>query len=141
MLLAHNIKKRAGRHLRGTIEKLGNKHVQGAKRNLVLLGSRRSGSTLLMQMIAQEKRLKYIDQPFSPFGASRQQIEKLPRIADGLFTSANATERLQVFEYLNAIETGVLHVNEPWRFWSDEHDIKSDRLVFKTTIPGRWILC
>lgn len=119
--------------LRDLIWLAGNRHHQGDKPNIAVFGSRRSGSTLLMQTIAANPGLKSIDQPDSVFSASAYQARLLPIRDCGQLHHLDDQEQHIFKAYIEAIVAGELHVNEPWRFWGRNFAWRSDRLVFKIT--------
>lgn len=119
--------------LRDTIWWLANRHRQGSRPNIAVFGSRRSGSTLLMQVIASNRGIKSVDQPCSVFSASAHQLRQLPIRDCGQLHHPNAQEQEMLHAYFGAITHGDLHVNEPWRFWSRDFHWRSDRIVFKLT--------
>lgn len=110
-----------------------NRHSSGSKPDIALVGSRRSGSTLLMQIIAQERGLKSIDQPFSLPTATSAQVRHLGLPSGGVHTSSYPEERQKLREYIEAMKSGAIHVNEPWRFWKRDFNFRTNRLVLKTT--------
>jgi hypothetical protein len=119
--------------LRDLIWSLTNRHRQGDAANLAVFGSRRSGSTLLMQTIAANPGIKSIDQPDSVFSASAYQARLLPIRDDGQLHQLEDQDRRRLRTYVAKIVAGDLHVNEPWQFWRRSHPWRSDRLVFKLT--------
>ncbi|GLQ34010.1 hypothetical protein GCM10007939_02930 [Amylibacter marinus] len=123
---------RASSTLKPILWQCFNRHQQGALPNIALVGSRRSGSTLLMQMIAQNAGVKYVDQPFSPFVVLDQARRRHPVLANGPMIAPNASQQENLDQYIKDIIEG-FHVNEPWKLWSKEFKFRSDRLVFKTT--------
>jgi hypothetical protein len=110
-----------------------NRHRQGAAPNLAIFGSRRSGSTLLMQTVAANPAIKSIDQPDSVFSASAYQARLLPIRDDGQLHHLEDQDRTRFADYVARIVAGRLHVNEPWQFWKPSFPWRSDRIVFKLT--------
>lgn len=119
--------------LRDAIWHFANRHRQGSRPNIAIFGSRRSGSTLLMQVIASNRGLKSVDQPCSVFSASAHQVRQLPIRDCGQMHHLNEQEKEILRAYFTAIVAGDLHVNEPWRFWARDFWWRSDRIVFKLT--------
>lgn len=119
--------------LRDLVWLLTNRHRQGEKPNIAAFGSRRSGSTLLMQTIAANPGVKSIDQPDSIFSASAYQARLLPIRDCGQLHHLDDQEQRIFQDYVDAIVAGELHINEPWRFWRRNFAWRSDRLVFKIT--------
>lgn len=110
-----------------------NVHRPGNAPDVVLLGSRRSGSTLLMQIIAHASGFKSVNQPFSIYSATSPQMRALGYPAGGAFLTLDTADREAIIAYVQAIKAGSLHVQEPWRFWRKDFHFRSSRLVFKTT--------
>ncbi|WP_222435313.1 hypothetical protein [Puniceibacterium confluentis] len=119
--------------LRQLIWETFNRHTSSGGADIALVGSRRSGSTLLMQVIGHHKGMKSIDQPFSVYTATGPQMEHLPWPAGGFFVQPSGAERGALVAYMEAMRAGRLHVLEPWRFWCPDFHFRSDRLVLKTT--------
>lgn len=115
------------------IWEIGNTHTSSTLPNIALVGSRRSGSTLLMQVIGQSPGVKWVNQPFSHYVASAHQMQFVPWPAGGLFVHPTAHEVAQIHRYLEAIFGGSLHVQEPWRFWLRDFHFRSNRIVMKLT--------
>lgn len=119
--------------MRQAIWEMLNRHRPGDKPDIALVGSRRSGSTLLMQVLAHQPGLKSVDQPFSVFTATSPQMQHLPWPAGGLFVHPTEDEAIAIRSYLDKLVKGQIHVQEPWRFWRKDFHFRSDRLVLKTT--------
>ncbi|MCG8442388.1 MAG: sulfotransferase [Caulobacterales bacterium] len=119
--------------IRQVIWEMLNRHRPSGKPNIALVGSRRSGSTLLMQIIAHNPGVKSVDQPFSPFFATSHQTQFLPAVAGGHYTGLDREEEEQIREYVEKISDGRIHIREPWRFWRKDFHFRSDRIVLKTT--------
>ncbi|MBL1422416.1 MAG: hypothetical protein COC24_018070 [Alphaproteobacteria bacterium] len=86
-----------------------------------------------MQMISQNRRVKSIDQPLSPFVATAAQMEYLPNIGGGQYIYLDAYSRDRIHAYLESILAGEIHIQEPWRFWRRDFHFRTNRLVLKTT--------
>ena len=119
--------------LRDLIWWVANRHRQGEQANIAIFGSRRSGSTLLMQAIAANPGVKSVDQPDSVFSASAYQARLLPILDNGQLHHLDPEEQRLVADYVARIEAGALHVNEPWQFWKRDFSRRSDRIVYKFT--------
>ena len=110
-----------------------NRHSPAGKRDIALFGSRRSGTTLLMEVIAANKGVKFSNQPFSIYSASGYQLRWLPIYPDGQPFAMPDEDQQKLRSYVAAICDGRLHINEPWRFWRSDFDFRSDRMVLKIT--------
>jgi hypothetical protein len=119
--------------LRDLIWWAANRHRQGERANIAIFGSRRSGSTLLMQAIAANPGVKSVDQPDSVFSASAYQARLLPILDSGQLHHLDPREQRLFEDYVARIEAGALHVNEPWQFWKRDFSRRSDRIVYKLT--------
>jgi hypothetical protein len=110
-----------------------NHHVPGGEPNIWVFGSRRSGSTLLMQVIASNPRMKYCDQPMAPRSSSEYDLQLLEEIENGPFLAPTENIADQVSRYIHEVTSGRLHVNEPWNPWTSDFKFRTDRIVFKVT--------
>ena len=110
-----------------------NHHAISDKQPIALIGSRRSGSTLLMQVLSQYRGIKGVDQPFSHFMRTGGMRHTLPLSPNGIFLGMDERTENELTEYVGSIISGATHVGEPWRFWEREFKIFSDRILFKTT--------
>lgn len=96
-----------------------------------IFGSRRSGSTLLMQVIAANRGVKYSDQALSVLSLSSYDVCLVPDFENGLFLELYPSLEQQLRSYFGAIMEGRHHVNEQWRPWARDFHFVSDRIVFK----------
>lgn len=119
--------------LRQALSEMLNRHVPGEKRNIALLGSRRSGSTLLGQSIALNKGVKYVDQPFSPFNSTPHHTNFLPAVSGGQYCGIGRFEEARIRRFLTLLLSGDIHIREQWRFWQEDFHFRSNRIVLKTT--------
>ena len=108
-------------------------HKPGEKKNIALFGSRRSGTTLVMEVLAANKGITFSNQPLSIFSASSHQLRWLPVHKAGQLFNPDADEKESLSAYLQAIMDGSLRINEPWRFWRRDFDFFSDRVILKFT--------
>lgn len=120
--------------LKQVLWELFNRHrpVAGVS-DIAVVGSRRSGSTLIMQVLAANRKVKYCNQPLSLFSGSSDQIRRLPIFDSGQFIALDEEEAEQLHAYFQDIQEGRNHVNENWRFWQPTFDFQSNRIVFKVT--------
>ncbi len=119
--------------MRQAISETLNTHRPGKKQDIALIGSRRSGSTLLMQVLGHAPGLKSSDQPFAPPTATAAQMRHLGWPAGGIFVAPDAAMRARLLRYMTDMREGRLHVQEPWRFWRGDFHWRSNRLLLKTT--------
>ena len=110
-----------------------NHHTPGGAPDIALFGSRRSGTTMMTEVIAANSGLKHVDQPLSVFTASPYQLSRLPIFPDGQPFAPSEEERQRLRSYVADILAGRIHVNEPWRFWRRDFSFRSNRIVLKLT--------
>ncbi|GIV57345.1 MAG: hypothetical protein KatS3mg042_0258 [Rhodothermaceae bacterium] len=108
-----------------------NRHRPGPRKNICLFSTRRGGSTLLMDVVAANRGVRYIDQPFSLYGATPGQLAHLPLVEDSQFILLDDVQERQVHRYLSRLFDGSLSVRAPWEWWRPDFDFVSDRLVLK----------
>ena len=106
---------------------------QPTKRPICIYGSRRSGSTLLMQVIAANRGVMFSDQPFGVYSGSLASINRLPLFPYGQIAFPDATEEAILRTYLNDVLHGRIRVNVPWKFWSRDFHFANDRICLKIT--------
>jgi hypothetical protein len=104
---------------------------QGEKKSICLFTTRRSGGTFLMEMIAANKGVRSIGQPDTIYSASAWQIRHLPVVDRGELISLDEDTEQGLESYFTKILSGRLQVNAPWRFWRNDFNFRSDRLVLK----------
>jgi len=103
------------------------------KKNICIFASRRSGSTLLMQILAANRGVTFSDQPFSLFTASSENLNKLPICESGQIISPDSEERALLREYIAGVFDGQIKANMPWKIFSKDYSYISDRIVMKIT--------
>jgi hypothetical protein len=86
-----------------------------------------------MQAIATNPGVKSVDQPDSVFSASAYQARLLPILDSGQLHHLDLQDQRIFEDYIAQIETGALHVNEPWQFWKRDFSWRSDRIAYKLT--------
>jgi hypothetical protein len=110
---------------------LANRHRPGHAKNLWLFGARRSGTTLLAQVIGANRGVKICDQPFSIPSSTALQLSRVFQFTNGQALDLLEEEKAICIDYVNSIREGRLHVGEPWRIWGPNFHLRSDRLLFK----------
>jgi hypothetical protein len=106
---------------------------EARKRPICLYASRRSGSTLLMEMIGVNRGVMFSDQPFSVYAASSANINRLPLFPYGQVACPDAQEELLLRAYVQGLLSGRIRANVPWKFWSREFHFTNDRICLKIT--------
>lgn len=83
---------------------------QGKRKNILLFSSRRSGSTLLSQIISGNPGIRYIDQPFDFYAWIGKDIKAqyLPSVYRSQFINLSETEELSVKKYTSLMLQGDL---------------------------------
>ncbi len=104
-----------------------------SKRPICVYGSRRSGSSLLMQMIAANRGVMFSDQPFGIYTASSANINRLPLFSYGQIACPDATEEAVLRTYAHDLLQGRIRANTPWKFWGGDFHFWNDRICLKIT--------
>ncbi len=104
---------------------------QGEKKSIFVFTSRRSGGTLLTEVIAAGRGIRSIAQPTSIYTASSWQIRYLPIVEMGELISLDGEAEQRLRAYFAKILAGTLQVNAPWKFWEKDFSFTSQRLVLK----------
>ena len=103
------------------------------KPHILILSTRRSGSTLLRDMLASQRGFNYIDQPFdftkNQFNPYRRRFPA--SYAQGQIVTAPADERARMREYLNGLLSHRYVVRSQWRFWDKSYHWVWERYVVK----------
>ncbi len=106
------------------------KHNQGTQKNIILLTSRRGGSTLLTQIIsASSDKLRVIDHAFGWTRADYYERRFLPNCPAEQIISVDS----QIESYLNLLETGELITKTHWNPFDPDFIKESDQLLYKIT--------
>lgn len=107
-------------------------YIPGRKPHIFLFSTRRSGSTLLRDMIYSQPGFNYIDQPFdltrNQFNPYRQN---LPDFSSGQLVQMSDDELKQVENYLNRLLARRYIVRSQWRVWSKSYHWIWNRYVVK----------
>jgi hypothetical protein len=108
-------------------------HTPGPKRDICLFCTRRGGSTFVMEAIAADRGVKYLDQPLeitteSMTGAKTRAI---PKFESGELVHLDSDEEKVLRDYVESVLAGGIPVNAPWRFWRRDFEWRTDRLVLK----------
>lgn len=107
---------------------------QNKQAPIIIFSSRRSGSTLLAEIIARNYRVLVNDQPFCA-ETSRRRLELfIPETLAGEITSPEVFQKNQLENYLELLFTGKIRVNPEWRIWGKEFVFFPDRVLLKITV-------
>lgn len=104
-----------------------------SKRPICLYASRRSGSTLLMQMIASNRGVMFSDQPLGLYSIGSANVNRLPVFAYSQIACPDEEEAAIVRRYVRRLLDGEIRVNGPWKFWSRDFHFSNDRICLKIT--------
>lgn len=109
-------------------------HRQSAhKKNIILISSGRTGSTLLMESISAEPGLRFVNEPFSRKHLIKSDYAKLVKAkADELdkkIISLNEDDREEVLNYLTDYKQ--IRRSGPYNPFKPNFHLKSDRLIYK----------
>ncbi|MCA9217800.1 MAG: hypothetical protein KDB27_32245 [Planctomycetales bacterium] len=100
---------------------------------ICLYGSRRSGSTLLMEVIGVNPKVMFSDQPFSVYTATRANVNQLPIFSYGQSACPDSEEEEILARYIERLFSGQTRANIPWKVWSPEFHFRNDRVCLKIT--------
>jgi hypothetical protein len=108
-------------------------HEPGPKRDICLFCTRRGGSTMVMEAIAANRGVKFIDQPLevTTETLTTAQSRRMPKVNEGELVTLDEDEAARVRNLLDDIFAGRLPVNAPWRFWRRGFSLRTNRLVLK----------
>ena len=104
-----------------------------AKRPICLYASRRSGSTLLMEVICTNRGVMFSDQPFCLYTASSANINLLPLFPYGQIAFPDADEERILAAYVEGLLSGRIKANAPWKLWNGTAHLRNDRICLKIT--------
>jgi hypothetical protein len=112
--------------LKWKIKQFSNVHIQGKKPNIFIFSVARSGSTWLMEIIASQRGIKYIDEPL--LMSNFQRGGPLP--ASWEFTLPHNGREEKLEEYFNMLIQNKCGVGSPKPF-SRFYRFMTRRIVFK----------
>jgi len=105
---------------------------QGSLKNIFIHSHRRSGTTLLMQIIAQNPGIRYIDQPESIYTNPADVIRKIGVPCHGQFTEfSNNKVKNNFIRFISDIEKGLYVCAAPWNISQKTFNFSNNRLVLK----------
>lgn len=126
------------KYLKLIINRFFNRHEKGSDRDILLFYTRRSGSTLLMEMIYSQSGIKYEADPFdvkhSHNLVDREELgmtddHSHPRLVG--FKSREQERRIS--GYFQDLLDGKRTVNPPWNIFDRKYDFRTHRSVIKIT--------
>lgn len=104
-----------------------------ALKPICLHASRRSGSTLAMEMVCANKGIRFSDQPFGFYTMSGPNINKMPVFEYGQIINLDEDELAIFKEFFSGLLDGTVHANLPWKFWDSGYDFRPNRMFLKIT--------
>lgn len=119
--------------LRPILTSLGRHHADGSKKDIVLLSTARSGTTWLMECLAAEPRLRFVNEPFTP--RFREVIPAyrggpLSECAEGYALFPESDELTAAMRGLLA-DVGMTRICGPYNPLSPTFKLLTDRRIFK----------
>lgn len=103
------------------------------KKPICLYSSRRSGSTMLMQIIGANRGVMFSDQPFGMYSISSANINRLPVFAYSQIACPDEDEAAILRNYFQRLINGQIRANTPWKFWTRDFHFFNDRICLKIT--------
>ena len=103
------------------------------KRPICVYGSRRSGSTLLMEVICANRGVMFSDQPFSIYTASSANINLLPLFPYGQVAFPDDEEEQVLLAYVKGLLNGQIMANAPWKMLTGSAHFRNNRICLKIT--------
>ncbi len=107
------------------------RHRPGPSRDICLFSTRRGGSTWLMELMAVNRGVRYLDQPLSLHHPAPGHIRRLPIPNQSQFTSLTEDEEPRVRAFIEDLFSGRLQVNAPWELWHPTFHWTTHRVVLK----------
>jgi hypothetical protein len=107
------------------------RHAPGAQKDICLFSSRRGGSTWFMEVIASNRGVRYIDQPFSLYRFSPGHLGRLPVRHHSQFASLPGRTEEQFSAFVRDLLAGTVQVNAPWEVWHPTFHWRTHRVVLK----------
>lgn len=115
--------------IRAAADRIVARHRQ-SRPAVLLVATRRSGSTLLRDLIAQSPGIRYVDQPESPYSNPRLP-EDLRPAAMRHFIDPSADDLDGLIGHLSAVTSGETYVRSEWRLWRPTFHRRTDRSLLK----------
>jgi len=115
-------------HLRWSIKRCCNVHLQGSKKNIFIFSTARSGSSWLMEMLSTQRHIKFVDEPLLMTQFNHSRFSPLPPSWEFLLPHPRRESMLK--EYFEKLLHNRIGVGAPSPF-SKFHSWVSRRIVFK----------
>ena len=107
------------------------KYEQGEKKNIFIFTSRRSGGTWLTEIIARQKGIRQISEPFALNHVAYPLVREIPIQEHDQLIHLGDEDLKQLEAYFEHLRSGRLIVNSEWNPFNSKLNYKSDRIVFK----------
>jgi len=98
---------------------------------ILIASTRRSGSTLLMEMIYSQPNMGFIGQPLG-FARPHLYKHRLPEPNGIRYTTLNSRSIQNVATFLHKISTGQIRWRGQWNVFDDKYSFKVNRYVIKS---------
>jgi hypothetical protein len=94
-----------------------------------------------MEVLAANRGVKFLDQPFSinTGNLTASQFRRMPKFEMGMLIHADADQTARLESYVASVVDGAIPVNAPYRFWQPGFEVRSNRLLLKITDAGPMI--
>ena len=104
---------------------------QSAEKDILLLSTRRSGTTMLMETILSQRGMNYVDQP-TDLWKYHPRKNLLPNTSFSRFISLDGEEEKMMFDFFHSVVfAGKLKGHMQWRFWDRSFSFFYDRVIVK----------
>lgn len=114
---------------RQAIDRIATRHVDDGD-PILLVSMRRSGSTLLRDLIAQADGVRYVDQPDSPW-SPLPAASVLPPVIWSHCVGASPAELNGLADFLEGVVRGDVYVRSEWRLNKSTFHRRTNRTVLK----------
>ncbi len=108
-------------------------HAEGAKPDIAMFASRRSGTTVLAEVFARSPGIRAVDQPDSIYTAGARHASFLPPYAGGFPYDLSERDRELLRTLYTGLRRGEFSFRQQWRPWAKDFHFRSDRLFLKLT--------
>ena len=124
------------RSLKGLIKEtiwLTTSYAQGPAQNICIFGTRRGGSTWLMEVIGANRGMRALDQPLELLtpNLTANHYRRLPKFDQGQLITLADDQEPEVLAFVGELLDGRFPANAPYRFWQRDFDFRASRLVLK----------
>jgi hypothetical protein len=108
-------------------------YEQGRDPNICLFATRRGGSTWLMEVIAANRGVRSLDQPFEILtpNLTPTHYRLLPKFDAGQLVRPDETQEAELRRFVDRVMSGEFSANAPYAFWRRDFARKANRLVLK----------